>query len=405
MELGRPKVTREERRVASPRVVNIADLRRIAERRLPRVVFDYIDGGAEGEITLRENCRAFEEVTFRPRNAVAVSGCDLRTKILGSELAMPFLLAPVGFSRLIHPQGEVCGARAAAEAGVGFTLTTISGCRLEDVSAACPGPRWYQLYLVGGREAAEAALARARAAGFSVLAITIDTGTFGLRERDVRNGAGVLLGRNPLAKIAFLPHLLAHPAWLAGFLRDGRMLELPNVIVPGRGPLPLSETQAALARSVVTWADLQWIRKLWDGPIVVKGVLTGDDARRALDEGAAGVIVSNHGGRQLDGVAGSLRALPEVVKAVGGRAEVLMDGGIRRGSDIAKAICVGARAVLIGRAYAYGLGAAGVAGVARAIAILRADLERTLALLGCESIGELNRSYVDIPASWQRQLP
>jgi L-lactate dehydrogenase (cytochrome) len=318
---------------------------------------------------------------------------------------MPFLLAPVGFSRLIYPHGEVCGARAAAKAGIGFTLTTISGCRLEDVSAACAGCRWYQLYLVGGREAAEAALDRARAAGFSVLAITIDTGTFGFRERDIRNGAGALMGNKLLPKLRFSPQVLMHPRWLAGHLRDGFMLVLPNVIVPGRGPMPLSETQAALARSVVTWADLQWIRKAWAGPIVVKGVLTGEDARRALDEGAAGVIVSNHGGRQLDGVAASLRALPEVVKAVGGRAEVLMDGGVRRGSDIAKAICLGARAVLIGRAYAYGLGAAGEAGVARAIAILRADLERTLALLGCESISELNRSYVDVPASWQRQLP
>lgn len=398
-------MTREERRVSSPRVVNIADLRRIAERRLPRVVFDYVDGGAEDEVTMRENCRAFQEVTFRPRNAVAVSSCDLRTKILGSELAMPFLLAPVGFSRLIYPRGEVCGARAAAKAGIGFTLTTISGCRLEDVSEACPGLRWYQLYLVGGREAAEAALERARAAGFSVLAITIDTGTFGMRERDVRNGAGALMGRNQLAKMSFLPQLIAHPAWLASFFLDGRMLELPNVIVPGRGPLPLSETQASLARSVVTWADLRWIREAWAGPIVVKGVLTGDDAKRSVDEGAAGVIVSNHGGRQLDGVAASLRALPEIVQAMGGHAEILMDGGIRRGSDIAKAICMGARAVLVGRAYAYGLAAAGEAGVARAIAILRADLQRTLALLGCESISELDRSYVDVPASWQRQLP
>jgi len=233
-----------------------------------------------------------------------------------------------------------------------------------------------------------------------VLAMTIDTGTFGMRERDVRNGAGVLMGTNPFAKIRFLPHLLAHPGWLVGFLRDGGMLELPNVIVPGRGPMPLSETQASLARSVVTWNDLKWLRKAWPGPIVVKGVLIGDDAKRAIDEGAAGVVVSNHGGRQLDGVAASLRALPEIVKAVGGRAEVLMDGGIRRGSDIAKAICLGARAVLIGRAYAYGLGAAGEAGVARAIEILRADLVRTMALLGCESVAELNRSYVDVPASW-----
>jgi L-lactate dehydrogenase (cytochrome) len=276
----------------------------------------------------------------------------------------------------------------------------MSGHPLEDVANASSGPLWYQLYLAGGREAAEAAIERAHKAGFTVLVITIDTGTFGMRERDVRNGAGVLLGRDTFAKLRFLPELLAHPSWLAGFLRDGSTLILPNIIEPGRGPLPLSEAQDRLARSVVTWEDLKWIRKIWPGPIVVKGVLVADDARRSLDEGAAGVIVSNHGGRQLDGVGAALRALPEVVKAVGARAEVLMDGGVRRGSDIAKAICLGARAVLIGRAYAYGLGAAGEAGVSRAIEILRADLQRTLALLGCESIEELNRSYVDVPTSW-----
>jgi isopentenyl diphosphate isomerase/L-lactate dehydrogenase-like FMN-dependent dehydrogenase len=396
-------MTRQQRRVSSPRVVNIYDLRLAAARRLPRAVFDYVDGGADGEVTLRENTRAFEEVTFRPRNAVAVSGCELRTKVLGSEISMPVVLAPVGYSRMIHPQGEITAARAAGKAGIGFTLTTISGSPLEKVAEATPGPRWYQLYLVGGREAAEAALERAQKAGFTALAITIDTGTFGMRERDARNGAGVLVGKSQLAKIRFLPQLLAHPGWLARFLLDGGMVRLPNVIVPGRGPMPLGETQASLASSVVTWTDLKWLRKAWRGPIAVKGVLTGDDARRALDEGAAGVIVSNHGGRQLDGVAASLRALPEVVKAVGGRAEVLMDGGVRRGSDIAKAICLGARAVLIGRAYAYGLGAAGEAGVTRAIEILRTDLQRTLALLGCESVAELNKSYVDIPASWVTQ--
>jgi len=393
-------MNREERRVSSPRVVNIADLRRVAQTRLPQVVFDYVDGGAEGEVTLRENTRAFEEVTFRPRNAVAVKARDLRTKVLGAELPMPLLLAPVGFSRLIYPKGEVCAARAAGKAGVGFTLTTISGSPLEEVGAASPAAKWYQLYLVGGRDAAEAALVRARKAGFTVLAITIDTGTFGFRERDIRNGAGTLVGNNLLAKIRFLPQVLAHPGWLSGFMSDGGMLVLPNVIVPGRGPLPLSETQASLAQSVVTWSDLQWIRKSWSGPIVVKGVLTGEDARRALDEGAAGVVVSNHGGRQLDGVSATLRALPEIVKAVNGRAEVLLDGGIRRGGDIVKAICLGARAVLIGRAYAYGLGAAGEAGVSRALEILRADLERALALLGCESIAQLDRSFVDVPASW-----
>jgi L-lactate dehydrogenase (cytochrome) len=301
---------------------------------------------------------------------------------------------------MFYPHGEPTAARAAGKAGVGFVLTTMSGHRLEEVAEASSGPLWYQLYLAGGREAGEAAIERARKAGFAVLVITIDTGTFGMRERDVRNGAGALLDTNPLAKIQFLPQLLAHPGWLAGFLRAGGARKLHNIIVPGRGPLPLSEAQSSLAKSVVTWDDMQWLRRAWPGPIVVKGVLTGDDAKRALDEGASGVVVSNHGGRQLDGVAASLRALPEVVAAVGERAEVLVDGGVRRGSDIAKAICLGARAVLIGRAYMYGLGAAGEAGVARALEILRADLERTLALLGCASISELNRSYVDVPANW-----
>jgi isopentenyl diphosphate isomerase/L-lactate dehydrogenase-like FMN-dependent dehydrogenase len=388
------------RSVASPRVVNIGDLRRVAERRLPRVVFDYVDGGADSEVTLRENTRAFEEVVFRPRNAVFVRGCEMRTKTLGCELSMPLVLAPVGFSRLIHAEGEITAARAAGKSGVGFCLTTISGSALERVAEATNCPRWYQLYLVGGRECAEAALDRAWKAGFTVLAITIDTGTFGFRERDVRNGTGTLLGTSFWKKIPLLPNLLAHPGWLSGFLRDGGMLHLPNVIVPGRGPMPLAETQASLAKSVVTWADLAWIRKVWAGPLVVKGVLTAEDALRSLDQGAQGVVVSNHGGRQLDGVSATLRALPEIVKAVGSRAEVMMDGGIRRGSDIAKALCLGAKAVLVGRAYAYGLGAAGEAGVARAIEILRADLERTMALLGVESTAELNRSYVDVPASW-----
>lgn len=395
-------MTRQERRVASPRAVNIADLRRIAERRLPRAVFEYVDGGAEGEVTLRENIRAFEEVSFRPRNAVFLDQCPTCTSVLGSDLSMPLLLAPVGFSRMLWPRGEVVAARAAGKAGVGYTLTTISGSPLEDVAQVTSGPKWYQLYLVGGREAAEAALERAQKVGFTVLAITIDTGTFGMRERDVRNNAGALTGPSFFAKVPHLPQVLTKPGWLTGFLRDGGMLTLPNVIVPGRGPMLLAETQAALSRSVVTWADLRWLREAWRGPIVVKGVLTGDDARRSLDEGAAGVVVSNHGGRQLDCVEASLRALPEIVKAVGGRAEVLMDGGVRRGSDIAKALCLGARAVLIGRAYAYGLGAAGEAGVTRALQILRADLERVLKLLGCSSVAELNGSFINVPASWRR---
>jgi L-lactate dehydrogenase (cytochrome) len=269
------------------------------------------------------------------------------------------------------------------------------------VKAATPGPVWYQLYLIGGREASEAALERARVAGFSALAVTIDTGTAGMRERDVRNGTAQLMSGNLFGMIPFLPQFFSRPGWLASFLLDGGIHRLPNVIIPGSGPMALIDVAAALATSVVTWKDFEWLRVAWPGPIVVKGVLTGDDARRSIDAGAAGIIVSNHGGRQLDGVLATLRALPEIVKAVDGQIEVLMDGGIRRGSDIVKAICMGARAVLIGRAYAYGLGAAGEAGVHRSIAILRADLLRTMKLLGCTSIADLNESYVNVPKDWQ----
>jgi len=384
--------------VASPRVVNIEDLRLLARRRLPKVVFDYLEGGAEGEVTLRENRRAFDVVTFRPHHAVSVSGVDLRTAVLGSELAFPVLLAPVGYSRLMHPAGERAAAGAAGAAGVAYILSTMSGHKLEEVKAASSGPVWYQLYLIGGRDAAEAAIARARAAGYAALVVTIDTPVAGLRERDVRNGVAELLAGSLVAKLPFLPQLLARPAWLASFLRDGGVPPLPNVVAPGQGPMPLVDVTTALARAAVTWEDLRWLRDAWHGPIVVKGVLTGDDACRAVDAGAAAVVVSNHGGRQLDGVPASLRVLPEVVTAVGGQAEVLMDGGIRRGSDIVKAICLGARAVLVGRAYAYGLAAAGEAGVTRALDILRADMERTLKLLGCAAISQLDRSFVDTTA-------
>lgn len=389
------------RAVASPRVVSIADLRPVARRRVPKAVFDYLDGGAEGEVTLRENCRVFDDVTLRPRHAVAVPGCNLHTPILGFDLSMPFMLAPVGYSRLMHPGGEVAAARAAGAAGTAYILSTISGHRLEDVKAASIGPVFYQLYLMGGRGAAEGVIERARAAGFSALVVTIDTPVSGMRERDYRNGMKELISGGLREKIPFLPQVLVRPGWLISFLRDGGLPALPNVVIPGKGPMPLVDINAALASAAVTWADLRWIRELWRGPIVVKGVLTGDDARRAVDEGAAAISVSNHGGRQLDCVPASLRALPEVVAAVKGQVEVWMDGGIRRGTDIVKAICLGARAVLCGRAYAYGLAAAGEAGVARAIEILRVDLDRALRLLGCPSVAALDRSYVNPPASWQ----
>jgi len=375
-------------------MVNIDDLRRMAARRCPRSVFDYVDGGADAEVTLAGNCNAFRDTLFRPRSAVAVYGCKTATTVLGHEISFPAILAPVSYIRLMHPGGEKAVARAAGKAGTVYAVPTISGHTMEDVKAASTGPLWYQLYLIGGRAAAEAAIDRAHKAGYSALVLTVDTPMAGKRERDPRNGMKELLAPSVLAKLPYIPNIVAHPRWLASFLLDGGVPKLGNVVLPGKGPMDLVDVGAALAHAGASWEDLRWIRKQWPGPIVAKGVLTGDDARRAADEGAAAVVVSNHGGRQLDCVSPSLHALPEVVAAVGGQIEVLMDGGIRRGADIAKALCLGARAVLIGRAYAYGLAAAGEAGVARAIQILKDDLDLTLTLLGCPSVDELDGSFL-----------
>jgi L-lactate dehydrogenase (cytochrome) len=383
--------------LASPKVVNVADLRALAQKRLPKAVFDYLDGGADDEVTLRENCRAFDGWTFRPRQAVKFADYNLKTTVLGSELSFPAFLAPVGYSRVMHPGGEVAAAAAAGAAGTGYCLSTISGHKLENVRAATKGPAWFQLYLVGGREASEATIERARKAGFGALVITVDTPVAGMRERDYRNGMNEMFAGSLFAKLPHMPNILEHPAWLWAFLRDGGLPKLENIIIPGQGPMSLMDVGSALARSAVTWADLKWIREAWKGPIIIKGILIGDDARRSIDEGAAAVVVSNHGGRQLDFSDATLRALPEVAEAARGQAEVLMDGGVRRGSDIVKALCLGARAVLIGRAYAYGMAAAGRAGVDRALEILKTDVDRTLKLLGCPSVQALDRSYLNPP--------
>jgi len=382
------------------KIINIEDLRSKARQRLPRVIFDYLDGGAEGEITLRENSRAFEEVSFRPRQAVLSGESDMSVSVLGTRLPFPAILAPVGYSRLMHPGGEVAAARAAGKAGTIYTLSTISGYKLEDVKAATSEAAWYQVYFVAGRDVVAAAIERAKRAGFSALVVTVDTPFVGLRERDHRNGAKELVGQNLIAKFPYLPQLSLHPKWVMDFLLDGGVPDLKNIVIPGKGPMPLVDVTTALNRTAITWDDIRWLREIWDGPIVIKGILTGDDARRAIDVGAAAIVVSNHGGRQLDCTQATLRVLPEIVAAVNDQAEVLMDGGIRRGSDIIKALCLGARAVLIGRAYAYGLAAYGEKGVARALEIFRDDVQRTLRLLGCPSIEKLDRSCVDFPKEW-----
>ena len=380
-------------------IVNIADLRAAAKKRLPRVVFDYIDGGADAEWTMRENARVFDDVLLRPRSAVATESVDLRTTVLGQTIELPFLLAPVGSSRLFYPRGEEKAARAAGEAGTIYTLSTLAGCPVADVKAATPGPVWYQLYLIGGRDVAVGGIERAKKAGCSALVVTVDTPVAGNRERDVRNGTKELVSGGPFTMFPYTFQFLARPRWLTAFLLDGGLMKFPNVVLKD-GPMPYADVGAALEQSMVSWDDFRWIREAWQGPIVVKGVHTADDARRAIDQGAEAMVVSNHGGRQLDGVAPTLRVLPEVLAAVNGQAEVLLDGGIRRGSDVVKALCLGAKAVLIGRAYAYGLGAAGGEGVSRTIDILRSGIVRTMKLLGSASVRDLDRSFVKMPAEW-----
>jgi isopentenyl diphosphate isomerase/L-lactate dehydrogenase-like FMN-dependent dehydrogenase len=384
------------RSLLSPSIVNISDLRRMARARLPDAVFDYLDGAADDEVTLRDSEQAFREIIFKPRHAVAIAACDLSVTVLGAKLDFPAIIAPIGYSRLIHARGELAASKAAGRAGTGYILSTLSGHTIENVKAQSTSPTYYQLYLAGGRGAAEAAIDRAKVAGYAALFVTIDTPVAGNREKDFRNGMKQLMGRDLLAKLKYLPDILMHPRWLAGFIADGMTRPFPNVVVPGQGPLQAIDVAAALESAQVSWADLKWIRQHWNGPIVIKGVITADDARRSVDEGAAGIVVSTHGGRQLDGVAGSLRVLPGIIEAVKGKTEILFDGGIRRGADIVKAMALGADAVLLGRGYAYGMAAAGEAGIDRAIEIFRADIVRTLKLLGCPSIAALDSSYVSL---------
>ncbi len=385
--------------VSSPKVVNISDLRLLAKSRLPQMVFDYIDSGADREQTLSQNCSAYNEIFFRPRCAVATPSCDLSISVINQDFKLPFILAPVGSSRMFYPKGEVVAAREAGIAGTGYALSTLSGCRLEEVKEATNCPAWYQLYLLGGKDVALQTIQRAKSAGFSAIVVTIDTPISGLRERDVRNGTKELLSRNPLKMFPYLSQMLIKPCWLTQWLGDGGLMSFPNVELEN-GPMGYTEIGPALEESVVTWEDLNWIREAWGGKIIVKGVHIGDDARKAIDLGVDAIVVSNHGARQLDSVAPTIRALPEIVEAANGQIDVLLDGGIRRGSDVVKALCLGAKGVLIGRAYAYGLAAAGGPGVARSIEILKTDILRTMKLLGCDSVQKLDKSFISIPSNW-----
>ncbi len=315
---------------------------------------------------------------------------------------MPILLSPIGFTRMMNPLGDVAGVRAAGNAGTIFTLSSMSGHTMDEVTAAATRPAWFQLYFLAGREGAEKLVRRARDAGFSALAVTLDTQILGNREREQRQGLRPPLKLDARTVRKMAPQVAVRPWWLADAARDRFRLELVNAASLGTAEQPMSAAEA-LARWMArppTWDDFGWLREQWPGPILAKGVVTGDDARRAVDSGADAIIVSNHGGRQLDTMPAGLPALVEVVDAIGGQVEVLVDGGFRRGADVVKALALGARAVMVGRPWAYGLAAAGQPGVDRVLAILREDLDRTLRLLGCASVAEIDQTHVRIPKHW-----
>jgi len=394
---------------ATSRIRTVDDARRIARRRLPRVVFDYIDGAAETETTMHSNRQAFESVGFVPSMAapgVPVSP-SLATTVFGSQLAMPIVLAPVGFTRAMSPGGDVAGASAARAAGTVACMSTMSGHSIEEVAAAADGHGWFQLYGLGGRVGSEQLVRRARAAGFTALLVTVDTPQPGNRERDLHHGVSLPLRFNRQTAVRFAPQALLRPRWVAGFARDGFSTRLPCADGLGDPGAPMTPDEALLRWFVspVTWDDFGWLREAFDGPVIAKGVLSAVDARRAVDAGASGIVVSNHGGRQLDSVAPSLVALREVLGEVGGEVEVALDSGIRRGSDVAKALALGAKAVLVGRPWAFGLAAAGEPGVARVLEVLRAELERTLRLLGVRSVDELRPAHVTVPEHWSNARP
>ena len=372
---------------------SIADLRRLAKRRLPRAVFDYADGAAEDEVTARRNEAAFEDYELLPRVLRDVSSVDLSTTVLGTPVLMPVLLAPTGMTRLFHHDGETAAARAAHRAGVVYTLSSLSTVSIEDLVEASDGPRWFQIYVWKDRGLVREFFDRCRAAGYDALMLTVDMPVLGQRERDLRNGMTI----PPSLTLGSALDAALHPSWWWNFLTKPR-IRFANVAGKGdagRGDLTALWTYINTQFDPsVTWDDLEWMIGEWNGAFAVKGVLDAEDAARAASLGARGIVVSNHGGRQLDHSPASLDALPAVVEAVAGRAEVILDGGIRRGADVAKALALGARACAIGRAYLYGIGAGGEQGVDRALELLRAELHRALALLGCASVGDLGREHV-----------
>ncbi|MGO9804128.1 MAG: alpha-hydroxy acid oxidase [Steroidobacteraceae bacterium] len=375
------------------RARNIADLRELARRRVPGLAFEYVEGGAEDESSLRGNRAAFERLRLVPNTLIDTSGRQLRATILGTASAAPLVIAPTGLNNMLNAGGDLALARAAAQRGIPYTLSSLSTTRLEEVATRAGGRLWLQLYVLKDRAIARDLMQRAAAAGYEALVFTTDANVFGSREWDQRNFRSP---GKPTLRAAL--DALRHPRWIYEVLVRNGMPRFRNVeafLPPGAGSAVGGSTVLpGLFEATITWDDIDWIRQFWRGKLLIKGVLTVRDAERARALGCDGIVLSNHGGRQLDYCVAAIDMLPEVAAAVGGRLSVLIDGGFRRGTDIVKALALGAEAVLLGRATLYGLGAGGEAGVARALEILTTETDRTLGLLGCNSVSELSPQHV-----------
>ncbi|MDQ1532492.1 MAG: hypothetical protein QOF28_253 [Actinomycetota bacterium] len=379
-------------------VADIEDLRRIARRRLPRGVFDYIDGGAEDEVTLARNTAAFRRLEFRPRVLRDVGVIDTTTQLLGRTLPLPLVLAPTGFTRIVCPDGELAVARASAHADLPYTLSTLSTRSIEEVAAVSQGPKWFQVYVWKDRELVQSMLDRAKVGGYEAIVITVDTAVLGRRERDVRRGFTL----PPRLGLSTLLDGLVHPAWTWAFVRSEPIVfanVVGGAVDDGSDPVSLSEYIGTQFDPSLSWNDVAWFRSRWNGPIVLKGIQSVDDARLAVDNGVDAIAISNHGGRQLDGAPAPIDLVAPVAEAVGGSVEIICDGGVRRGSDIAKALALGATACMMGRPYLYGLAAGGERGVTAVIDHLAEGFARTMALLGARDVGSLTPELVHRPRS------
>ena len=371
------------------------DYRRLAEKRLPRFLFDYIDGGANDELTMAANIADFQHLKLKQRVMRDVSDISTATTVAGETVNMPVILAPVGMAGLMARRGEVQGVRAANTAGVPFTLSTVGICSIEEVGAASSRPYWFQLYMIRDRDAVRSMLARAQAVGCTTLVFTVDLPIAGMRHRDARNGMG---GHSMRARLASAWQITSHPIWVADVGVFGKPHTFGNLTNMVADPTDMEEYKKWLNAQFdcsVTWKDIQWLRSIWPGKLLVKGILEADDALAAVAAGADGVIVSNHGGRQLDSASSSIAKLPSVVAAVGGKTEVLMDGGVRSGLDVVKAVALGARAVLIGRPWVWANAARGQAGVSDLLAVFKREIEVAMALMGVTRVEQLTAEMID----------